>query len=163
MQKSPGGDIRDKVSPFLVPVGRIILGACLGVVLSMIGIGVAWGLFLFFGSQSITIWFWSLYFGAGLGAGVGGFFAWLRVDGDESLALALTAAITIGAGILGAWGGLEYGSTVEVECCAMPEKSPVYYTALGATAAANVAGLLIAAARGYRARYRQSQSLNKVR
>ena len=128
----------------------------------MIGIGMAWGLFLFFGSQSINIWLGSLYFGAGLGGGIGGFFAWLRVDGDDSLALALTAVIVIGAGILGAWGGFEYGSTVEVECCAMPTKSPVYYTALGSTVGANVAGVAVAVIRSYLAKYRQSQSLNKV-
>lgn len=95
----------------------------------MVGIAVAWGIFIFFGSQSITLWLGSLYFRAGLGAGFGGFFAWLRTEGDESVALILTAVIIVGAGILGAWGGYEYGSTQEIECCAMPTKSPIYYTA----------------------------------
>ena len=155
-------DIREKAGPFLVPIGRTVLGACLGIVLCMIGIGVAWGVFIFFGSQSVNIWLGSLFFGAGLGAGIGCFFAWLRIDGDATLALLMTAVIIIGAGILGAWGGFEYGSTVEVECCAMPTKSPIYYTAMGATVLANAAGLLIAAARAFLTKYRQSQIPNEV-
>ena len=159
---SPDRDIREKVGPFLVPVGRAVAGACLGVVLSMTGIAVAWGLFIFFGSQSVNIWLGSLYFGAGLGAGIGGFVAWLHLDQENSLILALTAAVIVGVGILGAWGGFEYGSTQEVECCAMPTKSPIYYTALGSVFAANASAIGVAAIRAVLTKPRQSQIHNKV-
>lgn len=155
MRLSPRGDIRDRLGPLLVPIGRTVLGASLGVVLSMIGIAVAWSLFIFLGGQSSQTWLVSLFFGAGLGAGTAGFAAWLRLDRENSLELALTAALILGVGILGAWGGFEYGSTQEVECCAMPTKSPIYYTALGAAVAANVAGVAVAVVRAYLTRLKQ--------
>jgi len=149
LQIPPGGDIRDRLGPFLLPIGRTVLGVALGVVLSMIGIAIAWALFVFSGSRIADAWFASLYFGAGLGAGTAAFAAWLHIDQERPLVLALTAAIVVGAGVLGAWAGFEYGSTQEVECCAMPTKSPVYYTALGSVVGANVAGVVFAAARAY--------------
>ena len=133
----------------MVPIGRTAVGAALGVVLAFIGIAIAWSIFIFSGVQSVDTWLGSLFFGAGLGAGTGGFVAWLHIDRENGLVLLFTIAIIVGAGILGAWGGYQYGSTVEVECCAMPTKSPIYYTALGATVVANVAGIAVAAARAY--------------
>ena len=115
----------------------------------MTGIAIAWALFIFFGGQSANTWLGSLFFGAGLGAGVAGFVAWLRLDGENLPELGLTGAIILGAAILGAWGGFEYGSTQEVECCAMPTQSPIYYTALGATAIANAAGVAVAVVRTF--------------
>ena len=159
---SPDRDIREKAGPFLIPIGRTVAGACIGVVLSMIGIAIAWALFIFFGGQSYNIWLGSIFVGAGLGAGIGGFFAWLRIDGDDSLALVLTAAIIISAGISGAWLGFEYGSSQEVECCAMPTKSPIYYTALGSAVVATAAGVVIAVVRAVLTKQRQSQFQNKV-
>ena len=149
MQRSPKRDIRDTLGPYLVPTARTVLGVCLGVVLSMTGIAVAWSLFIFFGSQSAGLWLTSLFIGSGLGAGTACYFAWLRIDGDEKLIMALTAVIVVGAGIIGAWGGYEYGSNQEIECCAMPTVSPVYYTALGSTVVANVAGVVLAAVRAF--------------
>ena len=162
MYKAPDRDIREKVGPYLVPIGRTAAGIGLGIVLSMLGIALAWGLFLFFGSQSVNIWLGSLYLGAGLGAGIGGFFAWLRVDGDDNWTLVIAAVIITGAGVLGAWAGFEYGSTREIECCAMPTKSPLYYTALGSDALANVAAIGVAAVRAVLARQKQSQIQNRV-
>lgn len=125
------------------------MGVCLGVVLSMTGIAIAWALFIFFGGQSATTWLWSLFAGAGLGAGTAGFLAWLQLDRENPRILGLTAVVILGAGILGAWVGFEYGATQEIECCAMPTKSPVYYTALGSTAVANAAGVVVALVRAY--------------
>ena len=150
------------MGPYLVPIGRTTAGVLLAVVLSMFGIAFAWGLFIFFGLQSIEWWLGSLFAGAGLGAGAGGFFAWLNIDRENGRVLVITAAVTIGAGILGAWGGFEYGSTIEVECCAMPTKSPIYYTALGATAGANAAGLALAAIRAFLGKKGQTQIHNAV-
>ena len=129
----------------------------------MVGIAIAWALFIFFGGQSANIWLGCLFFGAGLGAGMGGFAAWIHLDRENAPVLALTAAVVVGAGILGAWGGFEYGSTQEVECCAMPTKSPIYYTALGSTVVANAAGVAVAAVRAYLTRKRQPQIQNAVR
>ena len=150
------------MGPYLVPVGRTIIGALLGVVLSFIGIGIAWALFIFFGFKSIDVWLGSMFFGAGIGAGAGAFVAWLHLDRENNLVLALTAAVVVGAGVLGAWGGFEYGSTVEIECCAMPTKSPIYYAALGSAVVANAAGLVFATARAFITRKRQTQFHNAV-
>ena len=162
MQYSPEKDIREKVGPYLVPVGRTVVGVVLGVILSMVGIAVAWSLYIFFGGQSITTWLGSLFFGAGLGAGISAFVAWLHLDRETSLVLGLTAIVVIGAGIAGAWGGYEYGSVQEIECCAMPTVSPVYYTALGSAVVANIAGLTFAAGRALLTRKRQTQLPNAV-
>ena len=156
-------DIMEKLAPFLVPVGRTVAGGVLGVVLSMIGIAIAWSLFIFSGVQSIDVWLGSLFFGAGLGAGVGGFAAWLHLDRENGLVLALSVTIIVGFGVLGAWGGYRYGSTQEVECCAMPTVSPVYYTALGATVVANAAAIAIAALRAYLTKKWQPEIQNAVR
>ena len=163
MRSSPDRDIREKVGPFLVSVGRSVAGGVLGVVLSMIGIAIAWSLFIFSGVQSIDVWLGSLFFGAGLGAGVGGFAAWLHLDRENGLVLALSVTIIVGFGVLGAWGGYRYGSTQEVECCAMPTVSPVYYTALGATVVANAAAIAIAALRAYLTKKWQPEIQNAVR
>ena len=162
MQISPDRDIREKLGPYLLPIGRTVAGLVLGIVLSFIGIVVAWGLFIFFGFQSLDLFLGSLFIGAGMGAGVGGFSAWLHLDRENSLILGLTAALLVGAGILGAWGGYEYGSTVKVECCAMPTKSPTYYTAFGATMAANAAGLVVGAVRAYLSKKGQAQIHNAM-
>lgn len=162
MQTRPDRDIREKVGPYLIPIGRAVAGVLFGVVLSMFGIAFAWGMFLFFGLQSLEWWLGSLFTGAGLGAGAGGFFAWLHLDRENGRVLAVTAAVIAGAGILGAWAGFEYGSTIEVECCAMPTKSPIYYTALGATAGANAAGLAVAAVRAYLGKKGQTQIHNAM-
>jgi len=103
----------------------------------------------------------SLYVGAGLGAGFGAFAAWLHLDQEDTLVLVLTAIVVVGGGILGAWGGFEYGSTVEVECCAMPTKSPVYYTALGSTAVANAAAIAVAVFRAVVTKQEQTQYQNR--
>jgi hypothetical protein len=149
VQYSTDRDIRERLGPVLIPIGRTAFGVCFGVVLSMTGIAMAWALFIFFGGQSANTWLGSLFFGAGLGAGIAGFVAWLRLDRENMAEIVLTGAIILGAGILGAWGGFEYGSTQEVECCAMPTKSPIYYTALGATAIANAAGVAVAVIRTF--------------
>lgn len=163
MQYTYDRDIREKVGPYLAPVGRTVAGVVLGVVLSMIGIATAWSFYIFFGSQSIATWLASLFFGAGLGAGIAAFIAWLHLDRETSLVLGLTAFVVIGAGIAGAWGGYEYGSNQEVECCAMPTVSPVYYTALGSAVVANAAGIVFATARAIITKNRRTQFHNAVR
>ena len=147
MRSTSEKDLREKLWPFLIPAGRTIAGVTLGVILSMTGIAIAWSLFVFFGGRSVDTWLSSLFFGAGLGAGIAAFAAWLHLDRENSLLLGLTALFVICGGIVGAWGGYEYGSAQEIECCAMPTVSPVYYTALGSAVVANIAGVAFASAR----------------
>ena len=147
MYSSSEKDLREKLWPYLIPAGRTVAGVVLGVVLSMTGIAIAWSLFVFFGGRSVDTWLASLFFGAGLGAGIAAFVAWLHIDRENSLLLGLTALVVICAGIGGAWGGYQYGSAQEIECCAMPTVSPVYYTALGSAVVANIAGVAFASAR----------------
>ncbi len=150
----------EKLEPYLVPIARSIAGVVLGVVLSMIGIVIAWSLYVFFGGRTIELWQASLFFSAGAGAGIATFVAWLHIDRENGWVLVLTALVVLGAGILGAWGGYQYGAAQEIECCAMPTVSPVYYTALGSASVANVAGVLFAAGRAILTRKRQSQNHN---
>jgi len=162
VQYSYDRNLGEKLGPYLFPVGRTVAGIILGVVLSMVGITIAWSLYIFFGGHSIETWLASLFFGAGLGSGIAAFVAWLHLDRETSLVLGLTALIVVGAGIAGAWGGYEYGSHQEVECCAMPTVSPVYYTALGSAVVANVAGLAFATSRAFLTRKRHTQFPNAM-
>ena len=149
MQYSFEKDIREKVGPIVVPVGRSVIGVVFGVVLSMIGIGIAWSLFIFFGFESIDVWKGLLYFGAGFGAGTGAFVAWLHLDRENGWVLLLMAAVVVGAVAVGSFGGFQYGEAQEVRCCAQPTVSPLYYTSLGASVVANVAGVVFAATRAF--------------
>ena len=74
----------------------------------------------------------------------------------------LTVAIVVGAGIAGSFGGFKFGEAQEIECCAEPTVSPLYYTALGAALIANAAGVLFAAARAFITRKRRTQIPNAV-
>ena len=127
----------DSVQFLLVLALRTVLGVGLAIVFTVIGIGMAWGLFVFSGAQSLTTMLWFLMTGAGIGAGLGGFAAWLRLEGDTWLVLLATASLAAAAGVGGAWGGYEFGARQELECCAMPTVTPVTYTAMGATLVAN--------------------------
>jgi hypothetical protein len=136
----------------MVAAGRTLFGVLLAVVLSMAGVGIAWGLYVFFGAVSRTTLLTLFMVGAGVGAGLGGFLAWLRIEGDPWPALLGTALLALLAGIGGAWGGYEFGGRQEVPCCAKADITPVTYTALGATVAANGAALAVSAARRLAAR-----------
>ncbi len=123
----------------MILAARTVAGSLLASVLSVIGIGVAWGSFVFFGAAAHATLLILFAAGAGIGAGVGAYIAWLRFDhvpswqGNLGTVLALALA---GAG--GAWGGFQFGASQEVACCTGPAITPITYTALGATAAANV-------------------------
>ena len=115
----------------------------LGIVLSMMGTAVGWGLFVFSSVQDVDALLWAVTSAAGLGAGVGAVLAWIRLDRETwwSILIKLLTAFVVGIG--GAWAGYEFGSQQEVECCAMPDISPITYTAFGATVAANVAVIVV--------------------
>jgi hypothetical protein len=137
----------DKVQSLMVFSGRTALSLGLGGAFSVAGIGVAWSLFVFSSSRSLDTMLWSLMVGAGLGAGLGGFLAWLRLEGDHLLLLLVAAALVAAAGIGGAWGGYEFGARQETECCAMPSVSPFTYTAVGSTVVASGTAMVFSLAR----------------
>ena len=137
----------DIVQPVLVLAGRTVLGVILGTVFSVIGIGIAWAMFVFFGADSHATLLVLFMCGAGLGAGLGSYIAFLRVDWVPPVPmLAAMGAALLLAGIGGAWGGFQFGANQEVECCVGPAVTPITYTAMGATLGANAAALVMAIA-----------------
>lgn len=139
----------DRVQPVLVLVGRIVLGVLLASLLSVIGIGIAWAMFVFFGAVSHATLLILFMSGAGIGAGLGSFVAWLRVDWVPPWPVVLALVL---ADIGGAWGGFQFGANQEVACCTGPAITPITYTALGATAAANAVALAMGVAHEIKAR-----------
>ena len=132
------------LGPGLVYLGRALLGVLLAAMLSVIGIGIAWGMFVFWGAVSHVTLLILFMTGAGVGAGIGSFTAWLRIDlAPRRSVLAAVALVIILAGIGGGWGGFQFGATREVACCVGPAIGPITYTVIGATIAANGATLVM--------------------
>ena len=127
--------------------GRAGLGVLLALTLSMMGTGIAWGLYVFSGAVSRTTLEAMFIAGAGIGAGLGGSLAWLRIQGNPRSILIPTMLVTLLAGVGGAWAGYDYGSNREIECCAKPAIGIFSYAAFGATLAANAEVLLLSIAR----------------
>lgn len=142
----------DRVQPVLVLAGRIFLGLLLALVLSMVGIGVAWGLFVFAGAVSKAALLSFVMAGAGIGAALGSFIAWLRMDRNPLPLFLSMGLVLLLAGIGGAWGGYYFGANQEVPCCAKPDITPFTYIAFGATVVANGAALVVGIAREIAAR-----------
>ena len=153
MRPAPGADKMDIVQLVLVLAGRTVLGLLLAAVFSVIGIGIAWAMFVFFGAVSHATLLSLLMSGAGAGAGVGALVAWLRVDRVPRWPMRLAGALALVlAGIGGAWGGYQFGAGQEVACCVGPAITPITYTALGATAATNALALAMGVAQEIKAR-----------
>ncbi len=132
------------LGPGLVFLGRAVLGVLLAALLSAIGIVVAKGMFIFWGGVAIATLLSLSMTGAGVGAGIGSYAAWLRIDrAPPATVLVVVALVLILAGIGGAWGGFQFGSTREVACCTGPVIKPVTYMALGAIIVANAAALAV--------------------
>lgn len=162
LQTSYGGRIRDQLGLLLVLAGRIALGVGLGLFSTTISVAVAWGLFIFSGSQSLVIWTAVLIFSAGVGAGAGSLLAWLQLDRGNNPERVVTAITVVAISMLSAWIGYYYGSNREIECCAMRTVTPVYYTALGATLGANLAVVTTSLFRGSIERRRRTRIQNGV-
>ena len=127
----------------LIVTGRTLLGLGLGVVLSMVCLGIAWGLFIFSSASSRDTLLIMSMAGAGLGAGTGAYVAWIRLDSPPWSVIAFTVLLAVVGGVFGAWVGYQYGANREIECCAEPQTAPFTYTAFGATLLAN-AGIYVA-------------------
>lgn len=143
----------DAVQPLLNLAGRSLLGALLAVALGVLGIALAWAMFVFFGARSHAVLLTMFMIGAGLGGGLGSLLAWTRIDGIPPRPILLTAVLLVVlAGIAGAWGGFQFGATQEVECCVGPTIEPITYMVGGTALFANVAALVMAVAYDFRLR-----------
>ena len=124
--------------------GRVGLGLLLALVLSFVGVWLAWGLYYFFtDTSSKTVRDVMFLSGAGVGAGLAGSLTWLRIDGNRLPVFLLTAVVGTAGGLAGSWIGYEYGLNKDVECCAKPPFNAFSYAAFGATLAANGGTLLL--------------------
>ena len=126
--------------------GRVALGLCMGIVLSMVGLAIAWGLFVFSSSGDRTVFMVMNMVGAGIGASIGVNIAWIRLDRQQRTAFVLMFLVCLAGGVIGALLGYQYGANREVDCCAEPRTTPFIYAAFGASIGANAAIYLATAA-----------------
>lgn len=117
---------------------RAVFGFSAAALLGALGMVLAWMVW----SQSLGDTLNFVYFQttlAGIGAGVGAFVGWLRLDTARTvLTLALLAVLAFG--LAGAWGGLGYGRMVYgVPGLRDPSRLTIV---MGAAVAANIPGLL---------------------
>ena len=154
-------DRSDGIQRLAIFGGRVALGMCLGIVLSMVGLVVAWGLFVFSSSSDRTLFMAMNMAGAGIGASIGVNIAWIRLDRQQRTALALLFLVCLAGGVVGALLGYQYGANREVDCCAEPRTTPFIYAAFGATIGSNLLmGLAVAsgaATRAFRLSRRSAQ------
>lgn len=122
---------------------RVILGLGFSLILSMVGLAVAWGLYIFSGSSTRLVWLIMLMAGASVGAGVGAYLGWLKLDRQYWPTIIATVLVAIVGGLLGALAGYEYGVNREIDCCAEPRTGPFTFAALGSAALANVSIYLV--------------------
>ena len=114
-------------------------------ILCMVCLAVAWGLYIFSGSSTRMTWLVMLMAGASIGAGVGAYLGWLKLDRHHWPSITATILVAIAGGLLGAIGGYEYGVNREIECCAEPRTGPFTFAALGAALVANIVIYLVGA------------------
>ena len=150
----------DLLGKLAVLAGRGLLGLVLAAVLSMVGLAIVWGLYIFSGVNDRTVFMIVTMGGGGLGAGIATNIAWIKLDRQRSYAVALTFLLCVAGGVFGGVIGYQIGANREYDCCAEPSANPFTYTAIGAAIAANVVMLLFvalsAAARAYRLSRRQA-------
>ena len=131
------------LQPVLVLSVRTLLGLLMGASLGLLGVGVGWGSYLFFGATSLDTLLILLMGGAAVGEAGGGFLAWLGIDYNTPIRLIATAMLLLLAAIGGAWGGFQYGSVQEVPCCAKADITPITYIVLGSALATNLIALVM--------------------
>lgn len=139
-------DRSDGIQRLAIFGGRVALGLCLGIVLSMVGLVIAWGLFVFSSSSDRIVFMVMNMIGAGIGASIGVNIAWIRLDRQQRAAFILMVLVCVAGGVIGALLGYQYGANREVDCCAEPRTTPFIYAAFGATIGGNVFMYLATAA-----------------
>ena len=116
--------------------------------LGYVGVWVAWGLYYFFTDTSSKLLRDVMFIsGAAVGAALGGFLTWLRLDGNSLPALILIGSAGLAGGIIGSWMGYEFALNREIRCCANPPINAFSHAALGAAIVANLVTLLLGVVR----------------
>ena len=123
--------------PVWILLARSILGLLLAASLGLLGVGIGWGSYVFFGATSRDTLLILLMGGAVVGAAGGGFLGWLRLEYNTPVQLISTAAVLLLASTGGAWGGFQFGAVQEVPCCARADITPITYVLLGASLVTN--------------------------
>ena len=131
------------VRPVLVISARSILGLLLAGSFGLLGVGIGWGSYVFFGATSRDTLLILLIGGAVVGAATGGFLGWLRLEHNSPVRIISTIALLLLAALGGAWGGFQYGAIQEVPCCATANITPITYIMLGATITTNAVALIL--------------------
>ena len=139
-----GGRI-DDIQRLAIFIGRVALGLCMGIVLSMAGLVIAWGLFVFSSSGDRTVFMVMNMIGAGIGASIGANIAWIKLDRQQRAVVVLTLVLCLAGGIAGGLLGYQYAANREYECCAEPRTTPFIYAAFGASIIANIVIYLVTA------------------
>ncbi len=133
----------ERLQPVWILSARSILGLLLAAIFGLLGVGIGWIAYVFFGATSRETLLILLLGGTVIGTAGGGFLGWLRLDYNTPVRLLGTAALLLLAAIGGAWGGFQYGAVQEVPCCARADITPITYVLLGACLATNVVALAL--------------------
>ena len=139
-------DQSDIVRRLTVFAGRFVLGFGLAIVFSMVGLAIAWGLFIFSGASERSTFMIMSMSGGGIGAGLGPSIAWIRLDHQHKAMFAVILLLCVAGGVIGGMLGYQFGANREYECCAEPSTTPFTHTAFGATIGANAIMYLVNAA-----------------
>ena len=124
-------------------VGRIMFGLVLATVLGVVGIGIAWSMFVFWGATPHNTLLLLFFSGAGIGASSGTFLAWFRVDRLPSVPVIILWWLLLAVvGATGALLGYQFGSRQAVECCVGPPLNPIAYMTLGTAISTNLVALV---------------------
>jgi len=133
----------EKIRTPLHFVGRIMFGLVLATVLGVVGIGIAWSMFVFWGATSHNTLLLLFFSGAGIGASSGTFLAWFRVDRLPSVPVIILWWLFLAVvGATGALLGYQFGSRQAVECCVGPPLNPIAYMTLGTAISTNLVALV---------------------
>lgn len=133
----------ERLQPIWVLSARSIIGLLLAAIFGLLGVGIGWIAYVFFGATSRETLLILLLGGAVVGTAGGGFLGWLRLDYNTPVRLIGMAAVLLLAATGGAWGGFQYGSFQEVPCCARADITPITYVLIGASLATNVIALVL--------------------